>query len=183
MTAPLPTANEVVAFWRAAGPSRWYKADPMFDRLVRLRLGAAHEAAARGELAEWAATPAGTLALLILLDQAPRNIFRGTPRAFATDAVALALAENALQRKFDRTFGAPMRQFFYLPFMHSEALADQERCVELMRAYGGAENLRYAEIHLDVIKRFGRFPHRNAILGRPPRAEEEKFLADGGFRG
>jgi uncharacterized protein (DUF924 family) len=177
------TPNEVVAFWRAAGPSRWYKADPMFDRLVRLRLGAAYEAAARGELGDWAASPVGALALLILLDQAPRNIFRGTPRAFATDAAALAVADTAIQRKFDRTFGQPLRQFFYLPFMHSEQLADQERCVALMAAHGGPENLRYAEIHRDVIARFGRFPHRNPILGRTPRPDEEKFLADGGFRG
>lgn len=183
MTAPLPNAAEVVAFWRASGPSRWYKASPIFDRLVKMRLGAAHEAAARGELADWAATPVGSLALLILLDQAPRNIFRGTPRAFATDAIALQLAESALQRKFDRSARHPMRQFFYLPFMHSEALADQQRCVELMAAHGGAENLRYAEIHRDVIARFGRFPHRNAILGRTPRPEEETFLAEGGFRG
>ena len=183
MTAPLPNPAEVVAFWRASGPSRWYKASPMFDRLVKMRLGAAHEAAARGELADWAANPVGSLALLILLDQAPRNIFRGTPRAFATDATALAIADRALKQKFDRSIAPPMRQFFYLPFMHAEDVAAQERCLALMAAHGGAENLRYAEIHRDVIARFGRFPHRNAILGRTPRPEEEKFLAEGGFRG
>jgi uncharacterized protein (DUF924 family) len=171
----------VVAFWRAAGPSRWFKADPSFDAEVRRRLGALHEQAAAGDLAV-PDTPTGLLALLILLDQVPRNIFRGTPRAFATDPQAREVSRHALRRGFDRRVPAVLRGFFYLPLMHSEDLADQERCLALYRALGQPEALRFAEIHADVIRRFGRFPHRNAALGRPSSAEEQAFLDAGGFR-
>lgn len=183
MKPGLPSAAGIVAFWRAAGYERWYKADERFDRLVKLRLGRAHTAAAAGELDDWMARPVGALALILLLDQAPRNLFRGTPRAFATDPIALAAADRALEQKFDRSIAPPMRQFFYLPFMHAEDVGAQERCLALMQAAGDADNIRYAQIHLDIIRRFGRFPHRNAILGRAPRAEEQRYLEEGGFRG
>jgi uncharacterized protein (DUF924 family) len=170
----------VVAYWRAAGPARWFKADPLFDAQVRLRLGAAHDIAAGA--AEVPDDPVGLLALLILLDQVPRNIFRGTVRAFATDPPAREAARYALARRFDARVPRLMRGFFYLPLMHSENLADQEHSVALYRAMAEPQALKFAEIHADVIRRFGRFPHRNTFLGRAMRPEEQKFLDDGGFR-
>lgn len=155
----------------------------MFDALVRARLGRLHEAAASGALDHWGATPEGALALLILLDQAPRNIFRGTPRAFATDPLALAIAEVAVDRGLDRRVPKTMRWFFYLPFEHAENPAAQARCVALFEAMNEPDGLRYARIHADVIDRFGRFPHRNAILGRSSTEDERRFLAEGGFSG
>jgi uncharacterized protein (DUF924 family) len=172
----------VAAYWRAAGPVRWFAADPRFDAQVRLRLGALHTAAASGALAGLDREPVPALAVLILLDQVPRNIFRGTAGAFATDAMALAAARRAIDRRFDGRIAWQMRQFFYLPLMHSEDLADQERCVALFTAAALPEGVRFAEIHCDVIRRFGRFPHRNAFLGRTPTPEEERYLAEGGFR-
>lgn len=174
--------QEVVAFWRAAGPKRWFKPDPAFDAEFRDRFLAAHEAAARGELAHWLDDSTGALALVLLLDQFPRNAFRGTPRMYATDAQARAAADAALRAGFDREVDPDLRQFFTLPLMHSENLADLERCVALNEAVGG-EPLRYARHHRDIIARFGRFPHRNAVLGRTNSPEEERFLAAGGFRG
>lgn len=176
-----PDALAVVAFWRAAGYGRWYGGGPTFDRLARMRLGRARDAAERGDLDHWDMTPDGTLALLILLDQAPRNIFRGTPRAFATDHRALAVAEATIARGFDLRVPPALRSFFYLPFEHSEDPAAQARCVRLMSRMRDAEAFRFAEIHADVIARFGRFPHRNAILGRTSTREEIEFLESGGF--
>ena len=118
-----------------------------------------------------------------MLDQFPRNIFRGDPRTYATDELALAVAEHAIRRGFDRQVSHPERQFFYLPFMHSENIADQERCLELARHYGDDEFSKYAEQHADIIRRFGRFPHRNAMLGRATGADEQAFLDAGGFAG
>jgi uncharacterized protein (DUF924 family) len=121
------------------------------------------------------------LAGLILLDQVPRNIYRGRARAFATDAAARQISRGAVARRFDRRVIRPLRQFFYLPLMHSENLADQDRCLALCRAYGDPTVIHFAEIHRDVIRRFGRFPHRNAALGRFMTAAEKSFLAEGGF--
>jgi uncharacterized protein (DUF924 family) len=123
------------------------------------------------------------MALLILLDQAPRNMFRGTPRAFETDALARDVAWEGLRRGFDRRVIAPLRPLFYLPFMHSEDLEDQEFCVALYSERGTADGLAWAEVHRDIIERFGRFPHRNPILGRDMTDEEARFLAEGGFHG
>jgi len=178
----MPVAPEdVLGFWREAGPDRWYKADPEFDALVRARFLSTHEAAAAGSLSAWEETPAGALALLIALDQFPRNMFRGTARAFATDRLALAVARRAVQRGFDRAFSMPERNFFYLPFEHSENLADQERSLALCESSGDADAIKWAKVHLDVIRRFGRFPHRNAALGRRSTPEETAFLEGGGF--
>lgn len=176
-------ALAVVAFWRAAGYARWFTKSDRFDALVRLRLGRVQEAAAVGALDHWDETPAGALALLILLDQAPRNLFRGDPRAFATDALALAVAEAAIARGFDRRATRAMRMFFYLPFEHAEDAGHQSRCVALFRAHGDAEALRFAELHADIIDRFGRFPHRNPALGRATTEAEHAFLKSGGFAG
>lgn len=174
-------ATEIVSFWREAGPERWFDSDPGFDAAIRSKFLAIHEAAARGELAAFEEGADGALALVILLDQFPRNMFRGTARAFATDPLARAVASRALERGFDRATDQTMRRFFYLPFMHSEALHDQDRSVRLNEASGNKEALRYATIHRDVIVRFGRFPHRNRVLGRETTADEQKFLDDGGF--
>lgn len=180
---PVASAEDVISFWRDAGQERWFKPDPAFDREVRERFLARHEQAAAGEIAEWERSAQGALALLLLVDQFPRNMFRGTPRAFATDAVARGIARRAIDAGFDRQVGADMRSFFYLPFMHSEELSDQQLCLKLYRDYGNAEGIKFAEIHLDAIRRFGRFPHRNEILGRPSRPEEIVYLEDDGFRG
>jgi uncharacterized protein (DUF924 family) len=182
MNAPvLVTPQQIVAFWRDAGPARWYEKDPVFDDEIRERFLATHEAAAAGKLRDWETTAEGTLALLILLDQFPRNMFRNNARAFATDPLARAIAAGALVRGFDSQIEG-MRGFFYLPFMHSEDMADQERAVALYKA-AGDEDLKWADIHADIIRRFGRFPHRNAALGRTTTKEEQAFLDAGGFSG
>ena len=176
-------ALAVLSFWWAAGPACWFTADPAFDEKVRGALGSLHEEAAAGRLDHWAGTPHGALALILLMDQVPRNIFRGTPRAFATDARALALAEAALAAGHPDAFPQEARTFFYLPFEHAEDMAAQTRSVDLFRMLGDRETYFYALVHMDAIRRFGRFPHRNAILGRPSTPEEEAWLASGGFRG
>lgn len=175
-------AIAVVDFWREAGPSMWFAKDPAFDRRFRERFLSSHEAAARGELSDWLKTPYGALALVILLDQYPRNSFRGTPRMYATDPVARAVAGAAIAAGHDRAVDVSVALFFYLPYGHSENLADQDKSVELSRRLG-QPSLSHAEGHRDIIRRFGRFPHRNPILGRPMKPEEQKFLDEGGFAG
>lgn len=178
-----PEATALIEFWREAGPERWFKKDAVFDATFRDRFLALHLRAAAGELDHWAGTAEGALALLILLDQFPRNMFRGSPRAFATDALAVEIAERAIARGFDEAYQPPEKRFFYMPFMHSEGLADQERCIELCAAADDAEGVKYAEIHRDIIRNFGRFPHRNPVLGRETTAQERAFLDEGGFNG
>ena len=176
-----PGIAEVLDFWFAPETrSRWFEASEAFDAEMRRVLGPWHEAAAAGRLEGWPDTAEGCLALCILLDQAPRNMFRNTLRAFASDAAAKAVAEHALGRGFDLAIPDKDRRIFlYLPFEHSEDLADQERCVALCRErIDDAEYLRYVERHREIIARFGRFPHRNAILGRPSTPEERAFLAE-----
>jgi uncharacterized protein (DUF924 family) len=175
-------AADVVSYWQAAGRERWFRKDEAFDRDFRERFLPAHEAAARGELDGWLADAQGALALLILLDQFPRNAFRGTARVYATDAKAREVADAAIAAGFDRACDPALRPFFYMPFMHSEQLGDLQRCVHLMQAVGG-DSQRFAAHHRDIVERFGRFPHRNAVLGRPSTPEEEQFLAQGGFAG
>ncbi len=182
--APIrPSAEDVLTFWRAAGHERWFKHDDAFDAAIRTRFAATYEDAAAGRLRAWEDTPQSALALVIVLDQFPRNMFRGSARAFATDALARVAAERAITRDFDQKIAMPERVFFYLPFEHSEALADQERSVALIGATGDADLLKWAELHADIIRRFGRFPHRNALLGRTATANEQAFLAGGGFAG
>jgi len=183
MSDATPTAADIVAFWREAGPKRWFEKDTAFDDEIRDRFLAVHEAAAAGKLAGWEQTAEGALALLILLDQFPRNMFRGQARAFATDLLARAITAGALVRGFDAQVPREMRSFFYLPFEHSEDLADQERSLALYKAAGDADDLKWAELHADIIRRFGRFPHRNAVLGRATTSEEQAFLDEGGFAG
>lgn len=182
MTGPFTNPSDVVAFWREAGPKRWFVKDDAFDREFRSRGLAFYEAAARGDLDTWIATPEGALALMILLDQFPRNAFRDTARMFETDPKALRLADAAIAAGHDKAVAPELRVFFYLPFEHSEDMADQERAVALMAPLD-AETRDYAEIHRDIIRRFGRFPHRNAVLGRETTPEEQAFLDEGGFAG
>jgi uncharacterized protein (DUF924 family) len=179
----LPEPADVLAFWRAAGPDKWFKKDDAFDAEIGARFRTAIEAAAAGRLSQWEATPEGALALLILLDQFPRNIFRESARAFAADPLARAVAGRAIAQKFDQRVSPAERLFFYLPFEHSEDLADQERAVALIRALGDADLLKWAELHADIIRRFGRFPHRNSVLGRTTTPDEQAFLGGGGFAG
>lgn len=184
MTPPPPAdALATAAFWRAAGYERWFAKSDVFDAMVRMRLGRIAEAAHLGLLDHWDETPVGTVALLTLLDQVPRNLHRGTPRAFASDDRALAVATAAVARRFDRRLPKEMRWFVYLPFEHAESIDAQEIAVALFRDLGDPDGLEYAEIHADIIRRFGRFPHRNEILGRTSTKQELKFLAEGGFSG
>jgi uncharacterized protein (DUF924 family) len=180
--SPASRASDVLAFWREAGPARWFRKDDAFDADFRQGFLPLHEAAASGRLGPWSGHAEGALALVILLDQFPRNAFRRTARMYATDAMARRVAHPAIDAGFDRQVDAPLRQFFYLPLMHSEQLADHDRCVRLSRVLGG-ESERYALHHREIIERFGRFPHRNAVLGRTSTAAEEAFLAEGGFAG
>ena len=176
--------EEVIAFWRAAGPDRWFAKDESFDAECRARFLVTHEAAAAGELNEWELSPDGALALCLLLDQFPRNMFRGTRRAYRTDPVAVDVADRAIERGHDKAVDPSLRRFFYLPFMHSEELADQERSVALAEAMGDEDTLKWARHHRDIVAKFGRFPHRNAILGRAGTPEEAAFLAEeGAFKG
>ncbi|HWG04158.1 MAG TPA: DUF924 family protein, partial [Beijerinckiaceae bacterium] len=145
------SSTEIVHFWREAGPDRWFAADGAFDVAIRTRFLSAHEAAARLELVAWEENAEGALALLILLDQFPRNMFRGSAHAFATDPLARWVANQALARGFDRSTDPTMRQFFYLPFMHSEDLADQDRSLQLYEELGEVEQLKYAVSHRDII--------------------------------
>jgi len=177
------TADDVLAFWRAAGSKKWFAKDEAFDAAIKARYLPTYEAAARGALTDWEATPEGALALLIVLDQFPRNMFRSDARAYATDALARNITERVLARGFDQRVAAAERLFFYLPFEHSETLADQERACALVRALGDADLLRWADLHADIIRRFGRFPHRNAVLGRTSTPAEQAFLDEGGFAG
>ena len=182
MSIEPPLPHEIVAFWRDAGHERWFGKSDAFDEELREQFEGLHFAAARGELADWAETADGSLALLILLDQVPRNIFRGSAHAYATDPLAKSIAEAAIAAGHDQAFDLALRCFFYLPFEHSESLQDQDRCVELSKALD-ADTLQWAEMHRDIICRFGRFPHRNAALGRETTAAEAAFLAEGGFAG
>ena len=183
MTSEIASPQAVVAFWTDAGKDKWFKPNDAFDQQIRERFLATHEAAARGELSDWENSAEGALALLILLDQFPRNMFRGTARAFATDPLARDVTHRALKKGFDGDVPDNLRNFFYLPFQHSEVLADQERSLALYRAARDDENMKWANIHADIIRKFGRFPHRNVVLGRQTTAEEQAFLDGGGFKG
>ena len=183
-----PAATDVLEFWFGVppGPQRaeWFRKDAAFDERIRERFGAVHEAASGRELEAWRGTPESMLALVVVLDQFSRNLHRGDARAFAQDAHALECAREAIARGDDRLLLPVQRQFLYLPLEHSEDLADQERCVELMRALEAFEQTRgltqWAEKHRVIIERFGRFPHRNAALGRTSTPEELEFLEQPG---
>lgn len=180
-SAPIE-AEAVVQFWEEAGANRWFAKDPDFDRLFRERFEEAYELAANGALSDWERTPTGALALILLLDQYPRNSFRGTAKMYATDGAARAVADRSIAAGHDRLIGPALRRFLYLPFGHSESLADQERSVALAKTIG-QDDVGHAEHHRDIIRRFGRFPHRNPILGRAMSSEEQEYLDEGGYKG
>ncbi len=187
MTATTPTPfvtkpQDVVAFWLHAGPPQWFSKNAQFDASFRERFEEAHMAAAARRLDSWQDDPSGAIALMILLDQFPRNAYRDTAHMFATDALALHFAERAIAAGHDLEVDASLRQFFYMPFEHAESLAAQNRAVALMEPLG-AEAVKWAVLHRDIIKRFGRFPHRNAALGRQTSQAEREFLESGGFAG
>jgi uncharacterized protein (DUF924 family) len=173
---------DVVAFWREAGPEKWFKKDTDFDNAIRARFQELHAEAAAGRLQHWTSTPEGALALILLLDQFSRNLHRGTEKSFAQDELASEIARTAVDAGFDQDVAPELRLFFYMPFMHSERIADQERCVRLIHAVA-PQNLPYALDHERIIRRFGRFPHRNPILGRHMTPAEHAFLEGGGFSG
>lgn len=182
-----PEAAAVLRFWFGAGnaygeaDARWFKKDPAFDADIRTRFGPLVEAVSDGAHADWLAAPGDCLARILVLDQFPRNLFRNSPRAFAADPLAKNAAQHALDAGFDQQMLPRERQFAYLPFEHSESLPDQQRCLDLMRSiahFPGCEDLpKWAEAHLVIIRRFSRFPHRNAALGRDSTPEEIGFLA------
>lgn len=182
MDARDPRAEQVIRFWFGSGgrDKRWFQKDDAFDREIRTRFFALHEKALARDLAHWEQEPAACLASIVLLDQFPRNMFRGTARAFASDALALGVAQAALAHGFDRSMRPMERMFVYLPFEHAELLEEQEKGCELMKSLAEfpetADAYRYAVLHRDIIARFGHFPHRNAMLGRVSTSEEAEFL-------
>lgn len=190
---PLPAGfTDVIDFWFGApdAPARgrprvqWFRKDERFDQAIRERFLPCHQAALAGRLEAWEATPYAALALAIVLDQFPRNMFRGEARAFATDDLALAVARRLVDRGFDRVYLSVERPFAYLPFEHSEELAVQRRSLALFGSLAhcpeSAASVDYARRHHEIIARFGRFPHRNAIFGRDSTAEEVEFLKQPG---
>jgi uncharacterized protein (DUF924 family) len=183
----MPPSDEVLDFWVNAGPSKWFAKDEAFDQEIRDRFEALHLQASTGALGQWADRPEGALSLVILLDQFPRNMYRASAHAFATDPLARHVARRSVEAADHLKVDPAVRFFFFMPFEHAEDMADQELAVTLFRQLqaetGEPGNLKWAEMHRDIIARFGRFPHRNACLGRESTAEELKFLADGGFSG
>lgn len=183
-------AATVRDFWFGTGPAHgrsraeWFRKDPAFDEAIRARFLALFEHALAGRLVHWLDTAEDCLSLIVVLDQFPRNMFRGSASAFSGDAMARAATRHALERGYDRRLKPVERLFVYLPLEHSESLADQEACLTLMRALSVFDETRdlhiWAEKHLVIIRRFGRFPHRNAALGRPSTPEEEAFLKEPG---
>jgi uncharacterized protein (DUF924 family) len=188
----MPQPDEILGFWFERSPTEpttwkyrkaWFSKDPNFDQEIRTRFLPVYEQAAAGELDFWQETAAGSLALVLVLDQFPRNMFRDQPQAFATDEKALAVTKGAIDSGFDQMLPPVQRWFLYLPLMHSEDLSDQNRCVELfdfLATEPDVESGSYAVRHRDVIQRFGRFPHRNRILGRTNTPEEAEFLKQPG---
>jgi uncharacterized protein (DUF924 family) len=182
------TPGDVLAFWFGAPPhterGEWFRKDAAFDAAIRERFGDALARGLAGAFGEWCGEPRGALARVVLLDQFTRNAFRDTPRAFAGDARALATADDAIRRSFDASLDRYERWFLYIPYEHSEDLAMQRRALELFGALARDEGLdgplRYAKRHAEIIERFGRFPHRNAILGRESTPEEIAFLREPG---
>ena len=173
----------MIGFWRQAGPAKWFARNVAFDEACRLKFEPVHLRAARGEYDAWTETPEGALALLILLDQMPRNLYRGSGHAFATDGKARAVAKAAVAKGWHRKVEPELAQFFVLPFEHSEDIADQDEALALAVELDDSDILKWVTIHRDIIVRFGRFPHRNPALGRTTSPEEQAFLDEGGFSG
>lgn len=181
----MATPEDILSFWLDdVGPDRWYEVSEDLDDRVRKRFRDTWNAAREGTCGLWLTYPSGTLAYIILMDQFPRNMFRDQADAFATDKHAIAAAKAAIHRKWDMRIDEPARQFYYLPLMHSENLCDQERCIRLIcerMPIAGSDNLLHARAHREVIRMFGRFPHRNKALERPTTEPEKDYLAKGGY--
>jgi len=178
MNNDITTALALLDFWFSPRVEKlWFRSTPAFDDELRERLAATYTAACRGELDDWANTASGALALVILFDQIPLNIFRKQPQSFATEARARAVAAAAIASGMDAELSGPQKAFLYMPYMHSEDLNDQDKSVELFTRADLSNNLRFAEQHREIVRRFGRFPHRNAILGRDSTPEELAWLA------
>lgn len=175
--------NEVIAFWKQAGSQKWFAKDDHFDAEIINRFSGMYEDTAAGVLDAWADDPKGCLALILVLDQFSRNMFRGDAKSFAADEKALEFARLAVSRKYGPHIDEDLRPFLFMPFMHSESMPNQEESVRLQEQGGAAENIDAAKWHLDIIRRFGRFPHRNAVLGRKTTEAEQLYLDDGGFKG
>ena len=177
--------EDILEFWLdETGPSGWYDASDPLDETIRTRFLTAWEEACQGKFSLWLTYPSGALAYIILTDQFSRNMFRGSDKAFASDKLALAVAKLSIKRNWDMKIDEPARQFFYLPLMHSENLCDQDRCVRLMcerMPETRQNNLLHARAHRDVIRQFGRFPYRNAALGRKVTPLEQTYLDGGGY--
>jgi uncharacterized protein (DUF924 family) len=181
----METPNDILAFWLDdVGPQGWYAQDDALDAAIRDRFLTTWQGAMEGRFGLWLTYPSGVLAYIVLTDQFSRNMFRGDARSFASDAIAKAAAKQAIHRGWDMKIDEPARQFFYLPLMHSENLCDQDRCVRLMKERmpdTGAGNLLHARVHREIIRIFGRFPYRNAALGRSSNPAEADFIAKGGY--
>ena len=179
----MPTPQDILHFWFTDTlPAQWWAADPVFDALVTDRFGALHARAAQAELSGWRSSAEGRLAEVLVLDQFSRNIHRDTPRAFAQDGMALVLAQEAVACGAHRALPAVKRGFFYLPCMHSESPAIHAQAESLFRDQGNDDTLNFELRHKAIVDRFGRYPHRNAVLGRESTAEEIAFLAQPGSR-
>lgn len=180
----MTNAADVMTFWNEAGPAKWYAQDDAFDQEIRDKFGQTWRAAEQGHMPDWARDAESALALVILLDQFPRNMFRNDPKAFSTDAKALEVAGQILAHGWDREIAEPERQFVYMPFMHSEDPDHQDACVDLMESrMETGDNALHARVHREIIARFGRFPYRNAALGRVSTPQERTFLDEGGYGG
>lgn len=181
----MASPNEILSFWLdEIGPDGWYSGGASLDDTIRERFSNAYNRACAGALSLWLTYPSGALAYIILTDQFSRNMFRDTDRAFATDGIARAAAKAAISKGWDVRIDEPARQFFYLPLVHSENLSDQDRAVRLFKTRmpeTGADNLLHACAHREVIREYGRFPTRNAALGRECRREEQAYLDEGGY--
>ncbi len=183
MDAHSVTAADIIAFWQDAGEKKWFVKDSAFDEEIRTRFLKSWETAKDGASKTWEESDEGLLALIILFDQFPRNMFRDDAKAFATDAEALRLARLAVGKGLDERIAPSLRPFVYLPFEHSENIDDQKESMALFSKIDHEMSRTYAKIHFDIITRFGRFPHRNKVLGRKTTAEEQQFLNEGGFAG
>jgi uncharacterized protein (DUF924 family) len=183
MSATNASPDDVLDFWSNAGPEKWWAKDDGFDAHINEKFETVHALAKTGQLDAWLKTPDDTLALVIVLDQFSRNLFRNDPRAFAQDEQCVAVVRDAMKTGIDRKMRTDIGTFIYLPLMHSENISDQEQCLRQMERLGLENETKYAKIHLDIIEEFGRFPHRNSVLGRTSTPEEQAFLNNGGFSG
>lgn len=175
--------RDILDFWFAAGPDKWWTKSDAFDADIRKRFGPIYAEAVAGKLDDWLNEPQGALALVIVLDQFSRNLYRDDHRAWAQDGKALALAREAIRRHFDVELPSGVRNWIYMPFMHCEDAATQQEGLTYFARLDQPETMKFAEEHIDIIRRFGRFPHRNAVLGRVSTPQEQSFLEGGGFSG